>query len=151
MRERAAGVRDVGVTVSIGGWAREMLERPLRFATLATITADGSPRQAVIWYTLRGDIIVVNSAVGRRWPADLLRDPRFSFAVEDAYDWVGIRGIAQPRTDQSEAQADIAEMARRYHADDPAHAEELIRDRFERQERISFHLHARSITEHPDA
>jgi PPOX class probable F420-dependent enzyme len=151
MSDRAAKTGERGVTVPLAGWAREMLERPLRFATLATLTRDGSPRQAVIWYTLRGDTIVVNSAVGRRWPADLLRDPRFSFAVEDGYDWVGIRGVAEPRSDPAEAQADIAEMARRYHADDPAHAEALIRDRFQRQERITFHLHARSVTEHPDA
>ena len=40
-------------------------------------------------------------------------------------------------TDQSTAQADIAEMARRYHADDPDEAERLIRDRFQRQQRVS--------------
>ncbi len=34
-------------------------------------------------------------------------------------------------------------MARRYHADDPAEAEALIRDRFERQARISFRVAAR--------
>jgi len=31
-------------------------------------------------------------------------------------------------------------MARRYHADEPDRAEAMIRDRFERQHRISFHL-----------
>jgi PPOX class probable F420-dependent enzyme len=137
-------------SVPITGFARAMLERPRAFATLATISADGWPHQAVIWYALRGDTIVVNSLVGRRWPTNLLRDPRFSLVVEDAYDWVGVRGRAEALADPVEAQADIAEMARRYHADDPEHAEALIHDRFERQERISFVLHAQAVTEHPD-
>lgn len=138
-------------TIAIEGWARQMLERPRRFATLATLNPDGAPFQAVIWYALRGDTIVVNSAVGRRWPANLLRDPRFSFVIEDGYDWVGVRGEAEAMTSQEAAQADIAAMARHYHADDPEHAEELIRGRFERQERISFLLHAQTVTEHPDS
>ena len=134
----------------IRGWAREMLERPGRFATLATLAPDGAPSQAVVWYLLRGDGIVVNSAVGRRWPSNLLRDPRFNFVVEDGYDWVGVRGVAEPMADPGEAQADIAAMARRYHADEPEKAERIIREQFERQERISFLLHPRAITEHPD-
>ena len=36
-----------------------MLERPRGFGTLATLTADGSPHQAVIWYGLQGDSILV--------------------------------------------------------------------------------------------
>ncbi len=42
-------------------------------------------------------------------------------------------------------------MARRYHAADPDHAERMIRDVFERQERISFVLQPARIAEHPDA
>lgn len=113
------------------------------FATIATIDPDGRPRQAVIWYTLDGDEIVINSAVGRRWPANLVRDPRLSMAIADRHDgyrWVGLTGVVRVVTDQATAQADIANMARRYHADDPAEAERLIRDRFEIQERISFRL-----------
>ncbi len=60
----------------------------------------------------------------------------------DGYRWVGLTGVAEPVTDQPTAQADIAAMARRYHADEPDKAERLIRDRFERQERISFRVHA---------
>jgi PPOX class probable F420-dependent enzyme len=137
------------VEVRIQGWARQFLERPAMFATLATLAADGSPLQAVVWFALRDDTIVVNSAVGRRWPTNLLRDPRFSFLVEQGYEWVGIRGIAEALSDPDQAQADIAAMARRYHASDPERAERLIREGFERQERISFLLHPGAITEHP--
>jgi len=134
----------------IDGWARETLERKGVFGTLATVSADGSPFQAVVWYLVRGDTLVINSKVGRVWPANLLRDPRLSVVVEDGYDWVGVRGRAQAFTDQATAQADIAEMARRYHAGDPARAERMV-IAFEAQERISFVVHVERVTEHPDA
>ncbi|MEA2609250.1 MAG: hypothetical protein QOJ75_1493 [Chloroflexota bacterium] len=124
-----------------------------RFATIATIDPDGSPRQAVLWYRLDGAEIVINSRVGRRWPSNLLRDPRISFSVVDAVDgyrWIGITGTVRAITDQSTAQADIAEMARRYHADEPDEAERMIRDEFERQERISFRVTPITVHDHQE-
>ena len=124
-----------------------------RFATIATIDPDGSPRQAVLWYRLDGDEIVLNSAVGRRWPASLQRDPRISISVTDAadgYRWVGVTGSARVIADQATAQADIAEMARRYHAHEPDEAERLIREQFERQGRISFRVTPLVIHDHLD-
>ncbi len=132
----------------IEAWAREMLEREGVFGTLATVAADGSPFQAVVWYLVRGDTLVVNSRVGRAWPTNVLRDPRVSLVVEDGYDWVGVRGRARAVTDQHMAQADIAEMARRYRADDPNEAERLVA-MFEAQERISFIIRVERVTEHP--
>lgn len=130
---------------------RSFLAGGLLFATIATIDPDGAPRQAVIWYTLDGDDVVINSAVGRRWPSNLVRDRRISMAItdaEDGYRWVGLTGVVETVTDQPTAQADIAAMARRYHADEPDEAERLIRDRFERQERISFRVHTLAIHDH---
>jgi PPOX class probable F420-dependent enzyme len=138
-------------TVALPDAIRAFLGSGLQFATIATIDPDGGPRQAVIWYTLDGDVLVINSAVGRRWPANLVRDPRISVAITDAadsYRWVGLSGVAEPVTDQPTAQADIAAMARRYHADEPEEAERLIRDRFERQERISFRIRVATIHDH---
>lgn len=131
---------------------RVFLDAP-RFATIATIDPNGGPRQAVIWYTLDGDEIVMNSAVGRRWPSNLVRDPRMSFSVideADGYRWVGITGVVTVVEDQPTAQADIAGMARRYHADDPDEAERIIHRQFERQARISFRLRATGIVSHQD-
>jgi PPOX class probable F420-dependent enzyme len=130
------------------GWARELLERPRMFATLATISPDGSPTQAVVWYALRGEAIVVNSRVGRHWPTNLLRDPRFSFLVEDGYDWVSVRGQAEAQADLDAARQDIAAMARHYH--EPERAERIIRRQFQREERISFLLHPAHVTTHQD-
>lgn len=123
----------------------------LRFATISTIDPDGSPRQAVVWYAVDGDEIVINSALGRRWPANLTRDPRIAFSVTDGadgYRWVGLTGTVRAITDPTTAQADIAAMARRYHADEPDEAERIIRDRFERQERITFRFSPATVHDH---
>ena len=124
-----------------------------RFVTIATIDPDGSPRQALIWYRLDGDDIVLNSLVGRRWPSNLVRDERISLAIHDqadGYRWVGLTGQVTVVRDQATAQADIAEMARRYHADDPEEAEQLIRLRFETQERITFRVRIETVHDHLD-
>ena len=122
-----------------------------RFASLATVDPDGRPRQAVIWYRLDSDDIIVNSKAGRRWPSNLERDPRVSISVgdhADGYRWVGLSGTATLIDDQPTAQADIAEMARRYHADDPAKAERLIHNQFEKQHRVSFRIAVSAVHDH---
>jgi PPOX class probable F420-dependent enzyme len=124
-----------------------------RFVSIATVDPDGGPRQAVVWYRLDGEDIVLNSAIGRRWPSNLLRDSRISLTIidaEDGYRWVGLTGTVTVIRDQTIAQADIAEMARRYHADDPVKAERLIADRFQRQERISFRVRTDGVHDHLD-
>lgn len=129
---------------------RLFLGRP-HVATIATTDRDGAPRQAAIWFRLDGDEILINSLVGRRWPANLLRDPRVSLAVTDpehAIRWVGVRGTAAPIEDQATAQADIADLARRYETSDPGSADRLIRDRFSKQVRISFRVRISSIHDH---
>ena len=138
-------------TIDIENETRAFIDTT-RFATIATMDPDQSIRQAVIWYTVEGNEIVVNSAVGRRWPSNLLRDPRVSLSIanEDGYHWVSITGTAAPVDDQPTAQADIAGMARRYHADDPGKAERMIRDTFQRQQRISFRIRPTRIVDYVD-
>jgi PPOX class probable F420-dependent enzyme len=126
---------------------RRFLEAPGHYATIATINDDGTPLQVVVWYLVRGDTLVVNSRVGRRWPTNLLRDARISVCVEDALDYVTVVGEAEPVPDQATAQADISEMARRY--DEPEEAEEEILG-FGRQQRISFLVQPRSVLSHGD-
>ena len=124
-----------------------------RFATIATVDPDGSPRQAVIWYRLDGDQLVLNSRAGRRWPSNLERDQRISVAVSDqadGYRWVGLTGRVTIVDDQPTAQADIAEMARHYHAADPGKAERLVHDQFERQRRVSFRIVIDAVHDHLD-
>ncbi len=108
------------------------------YCTVATVEPDGAPLQVRAWYLLDGDRLILNSAEGRRWPANLRRDPRVSVVVEDGHDWVRLSGRIEVDDGQARAQADIARMARRY--DEPEEAERTIREQFERQRRVSFVL-----------
>jgi PPOX class probable F420-dependent enzyme len=158
-RPRHGGSRTIGVMIDtiassatrpIDGRVRSFLEAP-NYASIATLDPDGAPRQAVVWYLFDGRDLIVNSLVGRRWPANLQRDPRIAVSVIDQADglrWVGITGTTEPIVDQAQAQADIAAMARRYGTADPEDAERLIRDRFSPQERISFRVRIESLHDH---
>jgi len=115
---------------------RQFLAQP-RYAVIATVNADGSPHQAVVWYLLEGDAIVLNSKVGRRWPDNALRDPRVSLVAEAGDDYASITGTLEEIPDREQAQEHIAAMARLYY--EPGRAAEDI-EVFRTQERISFRL-----------
>jgi PPOX class probable F420-dependent enzyme len=136
--ERAAAIPD---------HARTFVTRRPRYATLATINSDGSPHQVVTWFLLRGDYIVVNSRHGRRWPANLRRDPRASLAVYEAEDAVTFDCESVEVYDDARAQADIAEMAFRYDAPDVARREIA---RFQAERRLSFVLRPTRVHIHGD-
>ena len=141
--------RRVEVRVRLEGWAREVLERPRRFAVLSTVGRDGSPHQAVVWYTLVNDSVLVNSRPERAWPTNLRRDPRFSLLVEDGYEWVSIKGRAERLVDPAQAVEYIVAMARRYHAAEPAKMDRDIA-KFRSQARESFLLDVEHVAEHHD-
>ncbi len=131
---------------------RDFLVTPGRFMALASLDADGRPHQAVVWYRFDADgAIVVNSADGRRWPANLRRDRRASLAVVDAsdgYRWVGIETVVEATIDdQGIAQADIADLARRYHPDDAAVVDEDVA-MFRTQHRVTFRLRPVAAHDH---
>ena len=133
---------------------RAFIAAPGRFATLATLAPDGAPRQAVVWYRLDPDgMLVINSAEGRRWPANLRRDARVAIAIADpgdGYHWVGMDAeVAEIVDDQAIAQADIAALAHRYYPDDPAEVAAGIA-RFQTQRRVTFRLRPTSFHDHMD-
>ena len=115
----------------------DFLRVPGRHAVIATVDADGSPHQALTWYRLDGATIVVNSLVGRRWPANLERGSLVSITVSDGPDWVSIRGRVDIVAEQPIAQADIAAMALAYETPDAAGASIA---RFRGQRRVSFRV-----------
>ncbi len=131
---------------------RAFIAAPGRFATLATLDAAGAPRQAVVWYRLDPDgLLMINSADGRCWPANMRNDPRVALAITragDGYRWVGIDAeVVEIVDDQAVAQADIADLARRYHADDPVEVEASLA-RFQAQRRVTFRLRITSLHDH---
>ena len=106
----------------------------VRWATIATINPDGTTHQAVIWYRLHGDKVLVNSRRGRQWPRNLERDGRTSLAIQDwsqPEHWVGLRGVARVVRTGENAVRDIEAMARRYGGDP---------DAFRGQDRVTFEI-----------
>jgi PPOX class probable F420-dependent enzyme len=126
------------VQVQLSDDVRAFLEEE-RFAVLATVNANGSPQQTVMWYELRGDTVVMNTKRGRKKDRNLIRDPRASLCVEDGFRYVTLKGTIEFVEDQTTAQADIAALAHRYH--DAAKAEEMAREVFAPQERVTLLLH----------
>ena len=126
---------------------RAFLDEP-HFASLASVRADGSAHQAIIWYRLDPDgRILVNSRDGRLWPANLRRDPRVSLAVFWSVDpnrWVGLSGVIDDIVDDvARAREDICELAARYDADSAA-----TLATFRSQPRISFHIRIERVHDH---
>jgi PPOX class probable F420-dependent enzyme len=144
------GATGVIATIPLPDHIRTYLDDE-RFATISTVDPDGTPFLNVLWYTIDGDEVVINSKVGRRWPTNLLRDPRIGFTVNDiadGYRWVALYGTVRTIHDWATTQADIAGMCRRYDADDPEAAERTIRDKFEREERVTFRFRPTRISDH---
>jgi PPOX class probable F420-dependent enzyme len=127
---------------------RRFLDAPGRFATLATIDRDGSPHQVVVWFLTTDEGLILNSREGRRWPANLKRDPRATLTVEAGYDYVTLMGTAEVLGDAERGQADIAAMARRYET--PEDAEDMIERTFRPQTRVSFLFRPRRTVVHGD-
>jgi PPOX class probable F420-dependent enzyme len=110
-----------------------------RFASLATINPDGSPQQTIMWYLLQDGKVMMNTRRGRVKDRNLVRDRRASICVEDGYRFVTIAGTVELiEDDQPRAQADIKALATRYHGAEKA--DELVRDSFGKQERITLLL-----------
>ena len=124
---------------------RAFLDEP-RFGVLATINADGSPQQTVMWYQVRGDTVMMNTRRGRKKDRNLLRDARASLCIEDGQRYVTLDGTIAMFEDQEIAHADIAALARRYH--DPEEAEPMIRNEFGPQERVSLILTVSRVEAH---
>jgi PPOX class probable F420-dependent enzyme len=117
-----------------------------RFAVLATVNPNGSPQQTVMWYELRGDTIVMNTRRGRKKDRNLIRDPRVSLCIEDGFRYVTLKGTIEVVDDPATGQADIAALARRYH--NAAKAEQMVREEFAFQERVTLLLHVERADVH---
>jgi PPOX class probable F420-dependent enzyme len=118
----------------------------IRFAVLATASADGMPQQSVMWYELDGDVIMMNTARGRVKDRNLLRDARASICVEDGYRYVTITGMIAMDDDQTIAQRDIERLATRYHGTE--RASEMMRDQFGKQQRVTLRMSIDRVDAH---
>jgi PPOX class probable F420-dependent enzyme len=117
-------------------------------AALATVGADGTPHQVVVWYRLEPDgRILVNSRPPRRWPAELRRTEQAALAIVDETDgqrWVGLAcTLDEVVEDVDRARDDIIALAHRYRDASPE-AVALYRT----QPRVTFLLRIDAIHDH---
>jgi PPOX class probable F420-dependent enzyme len=86
------------------------------YAHLVTLREDGSPHSTPVWVDATGDLVLVNTAVGRAKDRHIRRDPRVALSVLDRknpYRWVSISGVVVDITsDGAEEHIDI--LSRRY-------------------------------------
>jgi len=109
-----------------------------RFAVLATSFPDGRIQQTVMWYELRGDHIIMNTARGRVKERNVRVNPRISMCWEDDYTFLTIGGTVTEIVDDPErALEDILDLARRYNPD--ASDEDIDRrySNFRKEERVT--------------
>jgi PPOX class probable F420-dependent enzyme len=102
-----ASLNDAAVTA--------LLQAP-NFAVISTNNGDGSILSAVVWISLEDGVLAVNSAEGRRWPANRDRDGHVTvlvYAPDNPYEFVSIRGTASRATD-GDADAHIDRLAKKY-------------------------------------
>lgn len=121
---------------------RRFLAQP-NFAVLATINADGTPQQTVLWYEIQGETVLMNTAAGRLKDRNLRRDSRASVCVMADGQGVTLRGRVELIDDQSIAQADIHRLAVRYNGAE--RADEQSRDQFSKEHRVTIHLKVESV------
>jgi PPOX class probable F420-dependent enzyme len=111
----------------------------VRYGVMATHDPDGAIWQAVVWYAMTDEGILMNSRDGRRWSTNLAHDPRASLAVEDGEAYVILRGEARVLYDLDRGMADAKALAVRY-GSDPAE--------FDGQRRVSVLMTPRRIGLH---
>jgi PPOX class probable F420-dependent enzyme len=103
-----ASLSDPGVQALLTG------PRP-NHAVVSTLNEDGSIHSTVVWVSLEDGRLAVNSAVGRKWPTNLERDPAVAVVVYDEtnpYEYVEVRGTASGTTDGADDHID--RLAKKY-------------------------------------
>jgi PPOX class probable F420-dependent enzyme len=101
---------------------RQAIQEP-NFWHVATVNPDGSPQSTAVWVDLRGDRILVNTAVGRKKHRNLERDPRVAMSWHGdsggGYRSFGIQGRAAESYTGDQAEKDIDDLAQKYIGQSP--------------------------------
>lgn len=103
------------MTATIEDRALELLRAP-NFCQVATLRRDGSVHVTPVWVDEQDGKVVLNTADGRAWPANLKRDARVTLSVQNKdnpYEYVQIRGHEAERT-HAGADEHIDQMAKKY-------------------------------------
>jgi PPOX class probable F420-dependent enzyme len=87
------------------------------FWSLATVNPNGTPQSSVMWVAIRGDRILVNTALGRKKPRNLAQNPAVALSwydPEQPYGPILIQGRVVESYTGDAAEADIDALAKKY-------------------------------------
>jgi PPOX class probable F420-dependent enzyme len=87
------------------------------YATLATLSADGSPQLSTVWFGLEDDKIIISVEKDSLKARQIRRDPRVAVSIPHGGRYVAIKGRAEfdENQDQAEARADLIKLGHRYY------------------------------------
>lgn len=103
------------MTATIDDRTLELLRAP-NFCQVATLRRDGTAHVTPVWVDEQDGKVLLNTADGRVWPANLKRDARVTLSVQNKdnpYEYVQIRGHEAERTHEG-ADEHIDRMAKKY-------------------------------------
>lgn len=86
------------------------------FGHIGTLLTDGSPHVTPVWVDHEGDLVLVNTSMGRVKQKNMARDPRISISIVDQnnpYDRIVIQGRVVSQTNNG-AEAHIDKLAKKY-------------------------------------
>ncbi|MTD43867.1 TIGR03618 family F420-dependent PPOX class oxidoreductase [Conexibacter sp. W3-3-2] len=109
IRERGAAVP------AIEGRVRELIEAK-NFAHVGTVREDGTVLVVPVWVHTDGEHVLLNSAEGRAWPANLRRTGTITVTVtnhENPYEFTSITGSLALDTHEG-ADEHINELSKKY-------------------------------------
>jgi PPOX class probable F420-dependent enzyme len=92
----------------------EFLSNPY-YAVVATMRADGSPHQTVVWVDADNGDVTFNTAEGRTKPRNMRANPKVSLTVLDpanGYHWLAVSGTAELVHEGADAHID--RLAKKY-------------------------------------
>jgi PPOX class probable F420-dependent enzyme len=92
----------------------EFLENPF-VGVVTTLREDGSPHSTVVWVDVEDGVPSFNTALGRKKPTNLEKDPRAALLVidpQDTYKWVSVDGTVETTTEGADPQID--KLAKKY-------------------------------------
>ncbi len=118
-----------------------------RFGVLATVNADGSPQQTVMWYLPVDDrTVLMNTKKRRVKDKNLERDPRVSLLVEDGQRYLAVRGRISVDDDAARGQETMKTITTRYEGAETA--ERQMKELYSKQHRITLTLNIESVDTH---
>ena len=85
-----------------------------RFAVLATTNRDGTPQQTVMWYELRDDSIIMNTATASKKIRNLRRNPWASVCIYEVSTTRHVTIEGPVELDDAHVLEDLTALASRY-------------------------------------